>query len=236
MQSFALADSGQSLVFLQTNGALTEAAPGFGTSPISLATTGVQSFVVGNGGQDVYWLTFCGSFNKSINGGPGVYSSTYPLAPNSLNINAVQSFALADQGLAIVFLQTNGALTETIPGLGNSTTSFATTGVQAFAVGNGGQDVYCLTAGGSLDQSIDGGSGIYGGNSLNANFVESFAVVDDGQVLVFLQTTGALTEAVPGAWYTTLASNAAYFQIGSYGQVTWGTLPISTTSPNGRAT
>ena len=170
MQSFSLANNAAGVVDLTTAGALRE-----GSNGLVLAGTNVNSFAVGNSGQTVYWLTDTGSQNQSINGGPGVYSNLYPLTPNSLNINAVQSFALADSGQAIVFQQTNGGLTESDPGFGTSPTSLAANGVQSFVVGNGGQDVYWLTSGGSLSQSINGGPGVYSNlypltpNSLNIN-------------------------------------------------------------------
>ena len=37
--------------------------------------SGVQSFAVGNGGQNVYWLNTGGTLNESINGGPGYYGA-----------------------------------------------------------------------------------------------------------------------------------------------------------------
>ena len=65
--------------------------------------SGVQSFAVGDSGQNVYWLNTGGTLNESINGGPGCFGA----GAGTWLDGAVQSFALANNPVGIVDLTEN---------------------------------------------------------------------------------------------------------------------------------
>ncbi len=185
VESFALANNASGFVDLTDSGVLRE-----GSNGTVLATSGVESFAVGNGGQDVYWLTTGGALNQSINGG----------SANVMNVG-IESFAMAEQGMALVVQFANGSLQEGEPGAGAAT--LARSGVQSFAVGNGSQDVYWLTRGGALNQSINGGSG-----GLLSGGIEKFAMGDQGMALVVEFANGRHKQGSSGVKVTTRAGTA----------------------------
>ena len=93
VESFALADYSVGIVDLTLNGTLRAGSGG------KTLATGVESFAVGDGGQDVYWQTTGGNLYESISGG----------AARLLDVG-VESFALADNAVGIVDLTLNGTL------------------------------------------------------------------------------------------------------------------------------
>ncbi len=172
--SFALADQGQSVVILQANGSLNEVTPGYVT--INFANSGVRAFAAGNGSQVVYWLTNNGNlFSQAIYGAWGYLPGL--TSPGTQILGGVSSFALADQGQAVVALQSNGQLTEITSSPGTMT--LANSGVQAFAVGRGTQNVYWQNANNTLLVSINGGP-----PSVVSYLINSFTIDALGNVSV----------------------------------------------------
>jgi hypothetical protein len=122
------------LVYLSTNGALNEWDLGYWNT--TLASSGVASYLVGNGGQTIYWLTTGGVLNDCVNAGTGAPPSS-AFGPGGTGIfGGVESIALADNGEALVYLSTNGALNEWDLGYWNTT--LASSGVQSFAISRNG--------------------------------------------------------------------------------------------------
>ena len=185
VQSFAPADNAAGFVDLTINGVLQE---GYGSTPLA---SGVQSFAVGNSGHNVYWLTTTGGLWESVGG-----------ATRWLN-GWVQSFAPADNAAGFVDLTINGALQE-----GYGSTPLAT-GVQSFAVSNGGQSVYWLTTTGGLWESVRGATRWLDG------WVQSFAPADNAAGFVDLTINGVLQE---GYGSTPLATGVQSFAVSNGGQ------------------
>ena len=75
----------------------------FGHVAKTLDASGVTSFAVGAGGQIVYWLKTDNRLYQSINDGDGVYGGNWIASD-------VKSFALADHGLDVVVLRSDGSL------------------------------------------------------------------------------------------------------------------------------
>ena len=191
--AFASADSGMDLVLLFADGALAEGVPHYYMS--SLAGSGVQSFAVSNGGQSVYWLDTAGNL-----AGP---STAAQLA--SRWMGAWRRSPRPTAGWTSFILFSDGCLATGVPHYYVS--DLASSGVQSFAVGNGGQGVYWLTSGGILNQSLSGGYAVYGGSYLVTNNVQSYTLTDGGMALVIDFANGSVEDIQPGYWDTWLVNN-----------------------------
>ena len=157
-----------------------------------LVGSGVQTFAVSNGGQSVYWLNTNGNLSGSVNGGWGT---------TQLLDSGVESLAPAASGMELVVLFADGGLTVGVPHYYMG--MLAGSGVQTFAVSNGGQSVYWLDTGGNLSGSVNGG---WGTAQLLDGGVESFAAAS-GMELVVLFADGGLAVGVPHYYMGMLAGS-----------------------------